>query len=89
MNLLGEITTVSSTTLPEFVIQIINLIIELSVLLAVVMIIVSGFQYIFSMGDEKKVAKAHKSLIFALIGMILVFIANPVIQFVIDNFLSN
>lgn len=88
MNLINGITTVTSGNLPEFVIYIINLAVGFSALLAVIMIIVSGFKYIVSMGDEKKIASASKSLMFALIGMILVFIAPIVIQFVLDNFLG-
>ena len=89
MDLLGGITTVSSTTLPEFVIQLINWAIGGSALLAVIMVIASGFQYIVSMGDEKKIANANRSLMFSLIGMILVFISPSIIQFILDNFLSN
>lgn len=88
MDLINGITTVSSGNLPEFVIYLINLAIGFSALLAVIMVIVSGFKYIISMGDEKKIASASKSLMYALIGMVLVFIAPTVIQFVLDNFLG-
>ncbi len=88
MDLINRITTVSSGNLPEFVIYLINLAIGFSALLAVIMVIVSGFKYIISMGDEKKIASASKSLMYALIGMVLVFIAPTVIQFVLDNFLG-
>lgn len=89
MEFIGGITTVTSTTLPEFVIQLINWAINGSALLAVIMVIASGFQYITSMGDDKKIASANRSLIFSLIGMILVFISPSIIQFILDNFLSN
>jgi type IV secretory pathway VirB2 component (pilin) len=88
MDLIGGITTVSSSSLPEFVIQIINWAISGSALLAVIMVVAAGFQYIVSMGDEKKISNANRSLIFSLLGMILVFIAPTIIQFVLDNFLS-
>jgi len=51
------------------------------------MIIVSGFQYVISFGDEKKISKATSSLVFAIVGMVLVFIAPLIIQFILDNFL--
>jgi len=72
---------------PELIINIINWLIGFAAVLSVVMIIVSGFQFVISFGDEKKISKATSSLIFAIVGMILVFIAPLIIQFVLDNFL--
>lgn len=79
--------SVSSSDLPTFIISLINWLIGFAAVLAVVMIIVSGFQFITAFGDEKKIQKATSSLIFAIVGMVLVFIAPLVIQFIIDNFL--
>lgn len=84
----SNIIGVQNTELSVFVIDLINWFIGFAAVLSVVMIIVSGFQYIVSFGDEKKIGKATSSLIFAIIGMILVFIAPIVIQFVLDNFLG-
>jgi len=83
-----RIETVSSSDLAAFIIEMLNWAINFAAVLAVIMIIVAGFQYITSMGDEKKISNANRSLIFSLVGMILVFIAPSVIQFVIDNFLN-
>jgi type IV secretory pathway VirB2 component (pilin) len=85
---INRIETVSSSDLAAFIIEMLNWAINFAAVLAVIMIIVAGFQYITSMGDEKKIANANRSLIFSLVGMILVFIAPSVIQFVIDNFLN-
>jgi type IV secretory pathway VirB2 component (pilin) len=83
-----RIETVSSSDLTVFIIEMLNWAINFAALLTVIMIIVAGFQYITSMGDEKKISNANRSLIFSLLGLILVFIAPSVIQFVIDNFLN-
>ncbi len=83
-NLIG----VSGSDLPTVIINIINWLINFSAVLSVVMIIISGFQFIVSGGDQKKIAKATSALIFSIIGLILVFISPLVIQFVIDNFLG-
>lgn len=88
MDLLGGITTVSSSNLPDFILQTINWVISFSAFLTVIMVVAAGFQYIVSMGDEKKIANANKSLIYALVGMILVFLSPSIIQFVLDNFLG-
>jgi len=85
---LSKITTITHTDFAGFVIGIFNWAINFAALLAVIMIVAAGFQYITSMGDDKKIAAANRALIFSLIGMILVFLAPSVIQFVIDNFLG-
>lgn len=75
------------TDLSVFVLDIINWGIALSALIAVIMVVVAGFKFIFSMGDEKKIQSASQTLIFAIIGLVLVFIAPMVIRFVLTNFL--
>lgn len=87
-NYLNKINTVTYTDFAGFLIIILNWAINFAALLAVIMIVAAGFQYIMSMGDEKKITAANRSLIFSLIGMILVFLAPSVIQFIIDNFLG-
>lgn len=84
----SNIISATNTDLAGFLIDVINWFIGFAAVLSVIMIIVSGFQYIVSFGDEKKIGKATSSLIFAIIGMVLVFIAPLVIQFVLDNFLG-
>lgn len=86
---ISHIQGINNVQLIQFIINTINWIIQFSAVLSVIMIISAGFQYIFSFGDEKKLGKATSSLIFAIIGMILVFMAPSVIQFVLDNFLTN
>lgn len=83
----NTLMSVSSSDLPTFIISLINWMIGFAAVLSVVMIIVSGFQYITAFGDDKKIQKATSSLIFAIVGMVLVFIAPLVIQFILDNFL--
>ncbi len=83
-----KIETVTHTDLAGFVVELLNWAINFAALFAVIMIVVAGFQYIVSMGDEKKIAAANRSLIFSLLGMILVFLAPSIIQFILDNFLG-
>ena len=72
-------------SLSAFVEYILNYAVGLSVLLAVIALIVAGFKYIFAMGDEDKVKGATKSLVFAIVGLAIVFLAPLVVQFVVDQ----
>lgn len=54
-------------------------------LVAVVMIIISGFKFTTSGGDSQKVASAKSALIYAIIGLIIVALSQVIVQFVIGN----
>jgi cytochrome bd-type quinol oxidase subunit 2 len=54
-------------------------------IIAVIMIIVAGTKFITSQGDSGKVASARSSIIYALVGLIIVILAQTIIYFVIDN----
>jgi hypothetical protein len=62
----------------------INFAIEISAILAVGALIIAGFKYILAMGDEDKRQSATKSLIFALVGLVIVFIAPITVKFIME-----
>jgi type IV secretory pathway VirB2 component (pilin) len=74
----------SNESFEAFVQFILNYAIGTSVLIAVIALIVAGFKYIFAMGDDDKIKSATRSLMFALIGLVIVFIAPVLVDFVID-----
>lgn len=78
----------SFSGLEDFIFFIVNFAVSFSVVLAVIALIVAGFRFILAIGDEKKIEGATKSLIFALIGLVLVFLAPTIIEFVIDNVIT-
>lgn len=54
-------------------------------IVAVVMIIIAGFKYITSGGDSNKVASAKNTIIYAVVGLILVALAQFIVIFVIKT----
>lgn len=67
--------------LTTFVVSMINFAMNLSILIATIALIAAGFKYILAMGDEEKTENATKSLIFALVGLVVVFIAPLVVEY--------
>ena len=51
-------------------------------IIAVIWIIVSGIQYISSLGDPEKMAGAKKALLWAVVGLIISMCAYAIIKFV-------
>lgn len=60
---------------------IIKIISYIAGIVAVIMIIVSGFKFMTSGGDSGKVASARNALIYALIGIAVVVLAQFLVHF--------
>ncbi len=52
---------------------------------AVIMIIVGGFQYITSGGDTGKVTTAKNTILFAIVGLVIVALAQVIVRFVVEK----
>lgn len=54
-------------------------------IVAVVMIMVGGYKYITANGDSSNVTSAKHTIIYALIGLVIVAMAQFMVQFVLDK----
>ena len=54
-------------------------------IVAVVMIMVGGFKYITAGGDSSNITSAKHTIIYALIGLVIVAMAQFMVQFVLDK----
>jgi len=57
--------------------------------LAVVMIIYAGLTMMMSAGDSSKYEKAKKTLIYAVVGLIVVILSYLIVRFVVREVLSS
>lgn len=71
-----------------WVVSLINWAIGLAALAAVVMLIAAGFMYITANGDENKIGKATSTLTFAIVGLVICFIAVMLVNFVLSTWLG-
>ena len=67
---------------------ILNAIIGMLGLVAVVVIIIGGVTYMTSAGDAGKVKKAKDTILYGVIGLIVVALAFAIVNFVIGNILT-
>ena len=58
-------------------------------IVSVIMLIIGGFRYAFSQGNEKAVSGAKDTIIYAIIGLIVAIVAFAVVNFVIGQFSRN
>jgi len=64
---------------------IVNFMSALVGLLSVVMIIWGGFRYVTSGGDSGKITSARTTIVYALVGLAIVALAQTIVKFVITK----
>lgn len=65
--------------------KIINIISVVVGVVAVIMIIIGGFRYITSGGSSEKVTAAKNTILYGLIGLIIVALAQVIVRFVLNQ----
>lgn len=64
---------------------IINILIFIIGLVAVIMLIVGGFRYVFSQGNEKSVQGAKDTILYAIIGIVVAVLAFAIVNFILGG----
>lgn len=64
---------------------IINLLSVIVGIVAVIMIIMGGFRYITSGGSQEKVTSAKNTILYAVIGLVVVALAQVIVRFVLSE----
>ena len=72
--------------LGSFIFQIL---LYFGIILAVIFIIIGGYKFITSGGDPGKAASARSTLIYAIIGLILMFFSIVIMYLVQATFINN
>jgi hypothetical protein len=71
-----------ASSLAQKVINVLSLIVGA---VAVIMLIVGGFRYVTSGGKQESVTAAKNTILYALIGLVIVAVAQIVVHFVLSN----
>ncbi len=69
----------------QIVEQIINILSLAVGVVAVVMIIIGGFKYVTSGGDSGNVTGAKNTILYAVVGLVVVALAQVIVRFVVDR----
>lgn len=74
----------SGQTVQEIVTLVVNIFSIVVGIIAVIMIIWGGLKYITSGGDSTKITSAKNTIIYAIIGLVIVALAQFIVRFVLD-----
>ena len=64
--------------------QVTNIVLYIVGVIAVIMLIIGGIKYVVSGGDAKKVTDAKNTVLYAIIGLVIAFLAFAIVNFVIS-----
>jgi hypothetical protein len=53
--------------------------------LVVLMLVIAGFRFITAQGNAQEVSKAKSTIVYALIGLVVVMIAQAIVSFVLGK----
>ncbi len=82
----GDCTSgVAGSTISNLLKKVINIISAVVGVIAVIMIVVGGFKYITSGGESSNVSGAKNTIIYAIIGLVIVAFAQIIVHFVINH----
>ncbi len=71
------------TSLAQEIIDVLSLIVGI---VSVIMIIIGGLRYITSSGDSTNVTNAKNTILYAIVGLVIVLFAQTIVRFVVGRF---
>ncbi len=77
----GNPNTSINTSLTKFI----NILSLIGGVIAVVFLIIGGYKYITSGGDANKISSAKNTILYALIGLIIVVLSQVIVRFVLKQ----
>ena len=84
-NACEDVTTNANINANNIVKTVINILTAVVGILAVIMIIVAGFRYVTSGGSDEAVKGAKNTILYAVIGLVVVALAQIIVHFVINK----
>lgn len=73
------------TQVSDVIKTVINIMSAVGGIIAVIMIIIGGIKYTTSNGDSNSAASAKNTIIYALVGLVVVAFAQVIVQFVLQR----
>jgi hypothetical protein len=65
--------------------NIVNIFSAIIGVVTVIVVIIAGFQYVTSAGDSSKVGRAKTTLIYAIVGLLVVLLSQSLVKFVLSR----
>jgi hypothetical protein len=81
----GDVTEDSEEGLNNVITNVVNVLSLIVGIIAVIMIVIGGFRYITSGGDSGNVSGAKNTILYAIVGLVIVALAQFIVRFVLSQ----
>lgn len=83
----GQVTKVEggNVSLESTVKNVLSVVFSIVGIIAVIMIIIGGVNYMTSQGDTQKIQKAKNTIMYGIIGMVIALLSFAIVQFVMHD----
>ncbi len=91
LNKIGDITgfkTNADSDLYSKIAGVINILLGFAGIIATILVIYGGFKWITAQGNEDQVKSARNTIRDAVIGIIIIFLAYVIVNFVVDKLIA-
>lgn len=78
----GDASNNAVTNVVKAIVNILSVIVGIA---AVIVVIIAGFKYITSAGDASKITSAKTTLVYAIVGLVVVVLAQAIVHFTINS----
>lgn len=75
----------TNTTVNSTVATVINILSLIGAVIAVIMIIIGGIRFVTSSGDSSATASARNTVIYSLVGLVIIALAQLIVRFVLER----
>lgn len=67
--------------------DIVNVLLLLIGAVSVIMIVIGGFKYVTSNGDQNQLTSAKNTVLYAVVGLVVAIMASAIVNFVVTQFI--
>jgi heme/copper-type cytochrome/quinol oxidase subunit 2 len=81
----GQSSSKAETNVNNTINSIVNILSAVVGVIAVIMIIIAGFRFVTSAGNPESAKAARSTIMYAVIGLVVVALAQVIVRFVLTN----
>lgn len=79
---IGGVDGSDTSSIREGILKVLEIVLSFMALIAVIVIVIAGIRLVVSQGEEQEKDKAKKTIFYAIIGLIVILLAQAIVGFV-------
>lgn len=81
---IGGVDADGTDAIRQSILNVLDVILSFMALIAVIVIVIAGIRLVISQGEEQEKDKAKKAIFYAIIGLIVILLAQAIVGFIED-----